>query len=112
MAVDEAAFRSIVGSFPTGVVVVTAWNGDGTPRGLTISAFCSVSLEPPLVLVCVDKESRTLPAIQASARFAVNVLAEGTEELALKFATKRDDKFDAVATLDDRDPLVRSRCRP
>ena len=83
-------------SFPAGVVVVTANGADGRPRGLTVSAFCPVSLEPPLLLVCIDRSSNTLPAIQSSGGFTVNILAAGRQELARHMATKRDEKFDSV----------------
>ena len=101
MAIDAQLFRSVVGNFPTGVTVVTAWDGSVTRRGLTINAFCSVSLDPPLVLICVDRGSETLPAIESSQRFAVNVLAEGHGELALDFASKGGDKFEGVGSHDD-----------
>ena len=78
--------------FPTGVAVVTALER-GLPRGLTVSSFCSVSLDPPLVLVCVDRESNTLPALSSSGGFTVNFLAHGREALAARFASKAEDKF-------------------
>ena len=90
---DEETFRRIVGSFPTGVVVVTAPG----PRGLTTNAVSAVSLDPPLLLVCVDRASRTLPAIREHGAFVVNYLAEGRAELATRFASKADDKFDGVS---------------
>ena len=58
-------YRELLASFPAGICVVTAFTPEGEPRGLTLIAFCGVSLEPPLVLVCVDRASHTLPAIQA-----------------------------------------------
>lgn len=82
--------------FPTGVAVVTAL-GEGVPRGLTVSSFCSVSLDPPLVLVCVDRESNTLPALSRSGGFTVNFLAHGREALAVRFASKAEDKFAGVS---------------
>jgi flavin reductase (DIM6/NTAB) family NADH-FMN oxidoreductase RutF len=96
-APDAEILREALSRFPAGVVVVTANGADDTPAGLTVSAFCSVSAEPPLVLVCVDKKSNTLPAIQRSGRFTVNVLGAGRESLALVFASKRPDKFAACA---------------
>ena len=96
-AIDQAVFREVLARFPAGVVIVTAMAADGAPFGLTVNAFCSVSADPPLVLVCVDKGSNTLPAIQSARAFTVNVLAAGREELALRFASKRTDKFDGVA---------------
>jgi flavin reductase (DIM6/NTAB) family NADH-FMN oxidoreductase RutF len=85
-----------MGAFPTGVAVVTALD-EGGPRGLTISSFCSVSLEPPLVLVCVDQASNTLPALRQAGGFSVNFLAHGREALAIRFASKADEKFEGVA---------------
>ncbi|TMB89549.1 MAG: flavin reductase family protein, partial [Chloroflexi bacterium] len=64
-------------SFPSGVVVLTAFGQDGLPRGLTVSAFCAVSLEPPLALACIDKTSNTLPAVQHTGGFTANILAVG-----------------------------------
>lgn len=93
---EKSAFFSIMAAFPTGVAVVTAMDGN-RPRGLATNAFCSVSAEPPLVLVCVDNGSRTLPALLASGAFVVNFLAEGRAELTGVFASKADDKFAGVA---------------
>jgi len=84
-------------AFPTGVAIVTTLDVDGKPRGLTTNALCSVSADPPLLLVCVDEESRTLAALLHSKRFVVNFVAEGRDELALRFASKADDKFASVA---------------
>jgi flavin reductase (DIM6/NTAB) family NADH-FMN oxidoreductase RutF len=94
---DPSLFREVLAAFPAGVVVVTALDDQTRPLGLTVSAFCSVSAEPPLVLVCVDRSSNTLPAIRHSQAFTVNILAAGREQLALLFASKSDDKFVAVA---------------
>jgi flavin reductase (DIM6/NTAB) family NADH-FMN oxidoreductase RutF len=94
--VSREEFCAIMGAFPTGVAVVTTLDADGEPRGLTTNALCSVSAEPPLLLVCVDRESRTLPALQHSKRFVVNFLAERRVELARLFASKAEDKFATV----------------
>src|ERR687887_268194 len=80
--VDKATFFAIMGAFPTGVTIVTALDADGAPRGLTSNAVCSVSAEPPLLLVCVDKNSNTLPALRHSRRFVVNYLRAERNELA------------------------------
>ena len=80
-------------AFPTGVAVVTTLDADGEPRGLTTNALCSVSAEPALLLISVDRESRTLPALLHSRRFVVNFLAERRDELAKRFASKAEDKF-------------------
>ncbi len=97
MAVDRERFFAIMSAFPTGVAIVTTLAEDGSPRGLTTNAVCSVSVDPPLLLVCVDRESRTLPALLHSKRFVVNFVAEGRHELARLFASKADDKFVQVA---------------
>lgn len=90
---SEEQFLGIMSGFPAGVVVVTSLDEERNPFGLTVSAFCSVSRRPPLILVCIDKGSTTLPAIQGSGKFTVNFLREGTEALARNFATKEPDKF-------------------
>lgn len=93
---DRQRFREVMGSFPSGVVVLTAFGEDDRPRGLTVSAFCAVSLEPPLALVCIDMTSNTLPALSHSGGFTANILAAGREELARRMATKLTDKFDGI----------------
>jgi flavin reductase (DIM6/NTAB) family NADH-FMN oxidoreductase RutF len=92
--VSSRRFRDAMGSFPTGVAVVTTPG----PAGLTTSAVTSLSLDPVLLLVCFDNDSRTLPLVRESGRFAVNVLRAGQEELARVFASKRvaEEKFAAV----------------
>ena len=97
MAVTPQLFRDIMASFPSGVAIVTAHETGGRPRGLTLSAFCPVSLEPPLVLVCIDRTSNTLPALQASGGFTVNFLAGGRDHLAVLYASKAEEKFEGIA---------------
>ena len=96
MPVDHDLFVAIMASYPAGVAIVTTLDMDGTPRGLTTTAVSSVSAEPPLLLVCVDLTSRTLPALRDGGRFVVNFLREGRSELARLFASKADDKFEQV----------------
>jgi flavin reductase (DIM6/NTAB) family NADH-FMN oxidoreductase RutF len=90
-------YRDIMSCFPTGVAIVTAHENGSRPRGLTLSAFCPVSLDPPLVLVCIDKTSNTLPALQESGGFTVNFLAGGREHLAVLYASKAEEKFEGIA---------------
>lgn len=97
-AVTEDVFKDVMGNVPATVTVVTALDGAGLPAGLTVSAFSVVSLDPPLVLVCVDKESQTLSAVQQAERFTVNFLAAGGEALAVRFASKSARKFNGVVT--------------
>jgi flavin reductase (DIM6/NTAB) family NADH-FMN oxidoreductase RutF len=94
---DSLRYREVMSAFPSGVVVLTAFADDGTPRGLTVSAFCAVSLEPPLALACIDKTSNTLPAVQRTGGFTANILATGREQLARRMATKLSDKFDGIS---------------
>lgn len=89
-------FRRVLGHFATGVTVVTTCDGDARPTGLTASAFTSVSLDPPLVLVCVDHKAQTYPPLCDRGVFAINILASDQEALSRKFATTRLDKFDGV----------------
>jgi flavin reductase (DIM6/NTAB) family NADH-FMN oxidoreductase RutF len=95
--VDAREFRETLGRFPTGVAVVTA-TGPSGPAGLTTNAFTSLSLDPPLILVCFDRDSRTLAVVRESRRFAVNVLRAGDEDLARLFAGKmpHPEKFASV----------------
>ena len=93
---DRQQFREVMAAFPSGVVVLTAFGEDDRPRGLTVSAFCAVSLEPPLALVCIDMTSNTLPALSHSGGFTANILAAGREQLARRMATKLTDKFDGI----------------
>jgi flavin reductase (DIM6/NTAB) family NADH-FMN oxidoreductase RutF len=97
MVIASQLFREIMACFPTGVAIVTAHEVGAKPRGLTVSAFSPVSLEPPLVLVCIDKTSNTLPALQESGGFTVNFLAGGREHLAVLYASKSDEKFNDIA---------------
>jgi 3-hydroxy-9,10-secoandrosta-1,3,5(10)-triene-9,17-dione monooxygenase reductase component len=100
-ATDTLRYRQVIGHFATGVAIVTC-NGPDGPTGLTTNAIASVSLEPLLLLVCFDNGSRTLPAVRAARRFAVNVLRAGQDDLARVFASKRvaREKFDAVTHMD------------
>ncbi len=88
-----ASFKAIMAKAPGPVTVVTAQGPDGTCYGLTASAVCSVSLDPPLLLACLDRRSNTLAAIRTMRSFTVNYLAAGAKSLALKFASKDHDKF-------------------
>ncbi|HWB23808.1 MAG TPA: flavin reductase family protein [Gaiellaceae bacterium] len=93
LVVGLQEFTASMAAFPTGVTIVTTLDEEGLPVGLTCNAFMSVSVDPPLVLVSVDRSSNTLPALQSSHHFVVNFLAAGREALALHFAGKSADKF-------------------
>jgi len=97
MAITPDEFRRVLSHFASGVTVVTTWEAEGCPTGLTASAFTSVSLTPPLVLVCVDQQAQCYAALKAHGRFAVNILAADQEPLSRHFATARPNKFEHVA---------------
>ena len=90
-------FRRVLGHFASGVTIISTFDGDARPAGLTASAFTSVSLDPHLILVCVDHKAQSFPAMQASGRFAVNILAIGQDALSKRFAVSGGDKFDGLA---------------
>lgn len=94
----QETFLDIMSNFAAGVTVVTSTH-DGVDHGLTVSAFTSVSLDPPLVLVCIDFRSHSMEPIRAAGGFTVNILREGAGEVAMKFASKDEDKFDDVAVI-------------
>ncbi|HYV22730.1 MAG TPA: flavin reductase family protein [Candidatus Bathyarchaeia archaeon] len=93
MPVSRELFRAISSSFPTGVVIVATLDEQGEPKGLTSQAYVGLSMEPPLMLVSIDRTSRTLPALQKHRAFVINFLREGAEDVATLFASKADDKF-------------------
>ena len=89
-------FRRVLGHFATGVTILTTTDAEARPTGLTVSAFCSVSLDPPQILVCVDHKSQSYPALRDGSCFAVNILTSEHESVSRRFATTRLDKFDGV----------------
>jgi flavin reductase (DIM6/NTAB) family NADH-FMN oxidoreductase RutF len=98
MAIEDAQFRRVLGHFATGVTVVAAQVDGGPPRGLTANAITSVSLDPPLVLVCVEHVADTHDVIAESEAFAISVLRQDQEAVARRFASYDPDaKFDGVA---------------
>jgi flavin reductase (DIM6/NTAB) family NADH-FMN oxidoreductase RutF len=92
-------FRLLLGHFASGVTVVTARDSQGRPAGLTASAFTSVSLNPPLILVCVAQDAQSYEALRGADRFAVNILDRGQQALSNRFATKSStaaEKFEGI----------------
>ena len=103
MTIDRDLFRRVLGHFVTGVTVITTRDAAGRPAGLTANAFASVSLDPPLVLVCVDRGSDTHDIIAGSRVFAVNVLAAAQEAVARRFADDdRERRFDGLGWSEGR----------
>jgi flavin reductase (DIM6/NTAB) family NADH-FMN oxidoreductase RutF len=93
MGLEKDFFRQVMGRFATGVTVVTAKSPKGV-AGLTVNTFCSVSLNPPLILVCVDLNSQTLPYIRESGAYAVNMLTVEQEHLSRCFATPSLERYE------------------
>ena len=96
MSLDSATFRQLLGHFATGVTVITATDADGRPHGMTANSLTSVSLDPPLLLLCVDHKASMHGLLSGGARFAVNILSSEQEQISRRFAGKHDDKFDGV----------------
>jgi flavin reductase (DIM6/NTAB) family NADH-FMN oxidoreductase RutF len=93
---DNRELRTAFGSFITGVTIVTTAGVDGQPRGFTANSFTSVSLEPPLLLICVGKAAASMDVFRHAAGFAVNILSEAQKETSVLFASKRPDKFEVA----------------
>jgi flavin reductase (DIM6/NTAB) family NADH-FMN oxidoreductase RutF len=89
-------FFALMASFASSVTVITSKGPDGVVRGLTASAFCSVSLEPRLCLVSVDNRSESIGSITESGKFVVNILASDQEDISRRFASKLPDKFEGI----------------
>ena len=107
MSIDASAFRNLLGRFATGVTVVTAAGADGVQQGMTVSAFSSLSLEPPLVLMCIDKAATMFEILTTCEKFTVNILSEHQEEIARRFATTETTKFEGVGySLVDDDAVL------
>jgi flavin reductase (DIM6/NTAB) family NADH-FMN oxidoreductase RutF len=100
--VAASDLRGACGLFPTGVTVVTRRFPDGRPHGMTVSSFTSVSLDPPLILVCIDKRAGFLLELSEDVQFAVNVLREDQQELAVRFSrTPEGGRFAGIDWVED-----------
>lgn len=97
MPVDPSTFRAALGRFASGITIITARDAEGRDVGMTVSAFSSLSLTPPLVLVCVDHGASVAPVLETATVFAVNILSEDQEPLSRRFAEREVDRFDGVA---------------
>ncbi len=93
-SLDNQVFKKAMSLYPSGVVIVTTFNDQGDKCGFTASAFTSLSLEPPLVLVCLANTADCFNSFKKSKQFSINVIGEQQQELAFKFATKGADKFE------------------
>ncbi|AUG55688.1 flavin reductase [Thalassospira marina] len=95
-AIDGKMLRNAFGTFVTGITVVTTLDADGSPRGMTANSFTSVSLDPPLLLVCISKSASSHPVFTSAGRFAVNILHEDQTDISNVFASRAEDKFQSV----------------
>ena len=119
MSIDPDTFRSVLGRFASGITVVTARDGEDKDHGMTVNAFCSVSLVPPLVLICIDHVASMHDMLLVTSHFAVNILSAHQEPLSRRFSGPDEHKrFDGVgysrgltgaALLDDA--LAHIECR-
>jgi flavin reductase (DIM6/NTAB) family NADH-FMN oxidoreductase RutF len=89
---DPRTLRDALGCFATGVTVVTCLN-EGRPAGLTVNSFTSVSLDPPLLLVCIAKQAASATALTQASHFAINVLQTGQKPDSIRFSTRDEDRF-------------------
>jgi flavin reductase (DIM6/NTAB) family NADH-FMN oxidoreductase RutF len=96
LSVSEDEFRSVLGRFPSGVTVVTTTDAAGADQGMTVSAFCSVSLHPPLILISIEKTASAHDALTASPGFVVNVLSARQEQVGRRFSIVDIDRFEGV----------------
>ncbi len=97
MPINRDEFRQALGRFASGVSVITTADKSGRLHGITVSAFCSVSLEPPLVLVCIEKNTGSHYAFTESTAFVVNILEANQQHLSDRFASPIPNKFESVA---------------
>lgn len=95
-AFPETAFRQACGRFATGVAIASVVDASGTPHGLTINSFTSVSLRPPLVLICIDQRSAILPRFLEAGNYSVSVLSSDQRDLSDRFAVSPDARFEGV----------------
>lgn len=102
--------RHALGSYTTGVAIVTAPGTDGKPVGMTINSFSSVSLAPALVAWCIDHGAASYEAFVNAGQFTITVLAEEQAEIAMRFATRGADKFPDIETARDAAPIVAGGC--
>lgn len=96
MTLDQRQFRNALGCFASGIVVATGTMPDGTGTGVTISAFSSLSLDPPLILFCLGRQAQCLPAFVKGRAFAINVLSDQQKDMSIHFAAKQTDKMKGV----------------
>jgi len=96
MAIDPDEFRAVLGRFASGVTILTTRDDKERDHGMTVSAFCSASLVPPLVLACIDRSTDMFRILPKSSHFGINILADGQEALSRRFAELPTGRFDGI----------------
>lgn len=96
MAIEPDEFRAVLGRFASGVTVLTVRDAKGRDHGMTVSAFCSASLQPPLVLACIEHRAEMSTVIPEATHFGISILAEGQESLSRRFAELPASRFDGI----------------
>ena len=95
--IDADTFRSVLGRFSSGVTIVTACDAQGVDHGMTVSAFCSLSLDPPMVLFCVDHAASMHEMLLSHPRCGVSILSANQEAYSRRFADQDNERFDGIA---------------
>lgn len=110
--VDKRDLRNAFGTFLTGVTVVTTLEENGTPRGFTVNSFTSLSLDPPMLLICIDRTAESFQVFTSQSGFAVSVLNEDQTDISSLFASKREDKFTSAPWTPSRQgyPFIDNAC--
>jgi len=106
LSVSPDEFRNVLGRFPSGVTVVTTKATDGSDQGMTVSAFCSLSLEPPLVLICIEKTASVYAALTTAPAFIINILSAKQEQVARRFSIVDIDRFEGIGFSRSRNGIV------
>ena len=96
MAITKDEFRASLGRFASGVTIVTTKDNNGNLHGLTVSAFSSVSMNPPLILICILKTTHSYYSFVEAKSFVVNILTESQQDISNQFASKHEDKFEGI----------------
>jgi flavin reductase (DIM6/NTAB) family NADH-FMN oxidoreductase RutF len=96
MSIEPDEFRSVLGRFASGVTILTARDDGGRDHGMTVSAFCSLSLAPPLVLACIDQATDMHGVLRTATHFGISILSDGQEALSRRFAELPSNRFDGI----------------
>ena len=100
--IDKDLFRAVLGRFASGITVITTRDAGGVPHGMSVSAFSSLSLDPPLVLACIASNATMMPVLEATDAFGVNILRDGQEAISRRFAGPVDDRFGGIGYTEGR----------